>query len=64
VGATIRIARSTEPILNTCPFNVTGHPALSAPWVRAGDLPVGVMPVARRYGERQLLRVAAAIEPR
>jgi amidase len=60
----VRIARSTEPILNTCPFNVTGHPALSAPWARAGALPVGVMLVGRRHGERDLLRVAAALEQR
>jgi amidase len=60
----VRIARSTEPILNTCPFNVTGHPALSVPWARAGGLPVGVMLVGRRNGERDLLRVAAALEAR
>ena len=59
----VRLTRSTEPILNTCAFNVTGHPALSAPWARACGLPVGVMLVAPRYGERTLLRAGAAIEP-
>ena len=60
----VRIARSTEPIVNTCPFNVTGHPALSVPGARAGGLPVGLMLVARWHGEAELLRVAAAIEAR
>ena len=60
----VRIARSTEPILNTCPFNVTGHPALSVPGARAGGLPVGLMLVARWHGEADLLRTAAAIERR
>jgi amidase len=58
-----RITRSTEPIVNTCPFNVTGHPALSAPWARVDGLPVGVMLVGRRNGERDLLRAAASLEP-
>jgi amidase len=58
----VRLARSTEPILNTCPFNVTGHPAISVPGARAGGLPVGLMLVARRHGESELLRAAAALE--
>lgn len=60
----VRIERSTEPILNTCPFNVTGHPALSAPCPGAGALPFGLMFVGRRYAERTLLRVATAMGAR
>jgi Asp-tRNA(Asn)/Glu-tRNA(Gln) amidotransferase A subunit family amidase len=44
------------------PFNVTGHPVVTAPAGLVDGLPVGVQLVGRRYAEGQLLDVAAAFE--
>jgi aspartyl-tRNA(Asn)/glutamyl-tRNA(Gln) amidotransferase subunit A len=47
----------------TAPFNLTGHPALSAPCGKsATGLRIGMQIVGRRYGEALLLRVARAYE--
>ena len=55
--------------LNTCGFNVTGHPGLSMPVGfeevdGAGDakMPVGMQIVGRRFGEETILKVAKAWE--
>lgn len=54
--------------LNTCQFNVTGHPALSIPagWGKApggpGMLPVGMQLVGKRFDEMSIFRAAAAWE--
>ncbi|ORY12049.1 amidase signature domain-containing protein [Clohesyomyces aquaticus] len=54
--------------LNTCQFNVTGHPALSLPagWGKAPDgpgmLPVGMQLVAKHFDELSIFKVAAAWE--
>ena len=37
--------RSWEPTRNTCPFNTTGHPALSIPCGMTDDRPIGLMMV-------------------
>jgi amidase len=55
---------SSDAILNTAPFNVTGHPALSIPCGRVSGLPVGMMIVGRHFAEPTVLRVAAAYEQR
>lgn len=54
---------------NTCPFNVTGHPAISIPCGFAAPaddnatrLPVGMQLVARRWDEETLLKAAALFE--
>lgn len=52
----------------TCPFNVTGHPALSVPcgWADLengkGRLPVGMQIIGRRWDEAGVLRAAKAFE--
>jgi amidase len=56
------IARSTEMIVNTAPFDVSGHPATSVPAGLAGGLPVGLMIVGRHFGDTTCLRVARAFE--
>jgi amidase len=56
------IARSTEMIVNTAPFDVTGHPATSVPAGLAGGLPVGLMIVGRHFADATCLRVAQAFE--
>lgn len=54
--------------LNTCPFNLTGHPAMSMPvgWGKAKDgdsrLPVGMQVIAKRFDEISILKAAKAWE--
>jgi amidase len=54
--------RSWEPTRNTCPFNVTGHPAISLPCGMADGRPIGMMLAARHYDESTIYRAAAAFE--
>jgi amidase len=56
------VGRAFEPVGNTAPFDVTGHPALSVPCHPAGSLPIGLMIVGRHFADRTVLRVAAAVE--
>jgi amidase len=54
--------RSWEPTRNTCPFNVTGHPAISLPCGMEDGRPIGMMLVARHHAEETIYRAAAAFE--
>jgi amidase len=54
--------RSWEATGNTCPFNVTGHPAISLPCGMEDDRPIGMMLVGRAYDEATIYRAAAAFE--
>jgi amidase len=54
--------RSWEATRNTCPFNVTGHPAISVPCGMEDGRPIGVMLVGRHYDEMTIYRAAAAFE--
>jgi amidase len=54
--------RSWEPIRNTCPFNVTGHPAISIPCGMEDGRPIGLMLVGRHWDEATIYRAAAAFE--
>lgn len=56
------LRRTAGPIENTCPFDLSGHPAISIPCGTANGLPVGLMLVGRRFDEARLLRAAAWIE--
>jgi amidase len=56
----VRVAN--EPLLNTAPFDVTGHPALSLPIGFSEGLPVGLMIVGRSWHETTVLRAASALE--
>jgi amidase len=47
---------------NTCPFDVTGHPAFTIPCGRKSGLPIGLMLVGRHFEEATLIRVASSIE--
>ncbi len=47
---------------NTCPFNLTGHPAISIPCGKSKGLPIGLMLVAPHFREDQLLRAAYAYQ--
>ncbi len=54
--------RSWEPTRNTCPFNATGHPAISIPCGMSDGLPVGLMLVGKHWDERTIYRASAAFE--
>lgn len=56
------IGRALEMIGNTCPFDVTGHPACTVPAGMTAGLPVGLMIVGRRFDDATVLRVAKAFE--
>jgi len=47
---------------NTCPFDVSGHPAFTVPCGRIGGLPIGMMLVGKHFDEPTLIRAAAAFE--
>lgn len=63
------LARTTGLVANTCPFNNSGHPALSLPvgFVPAREdpslkLPTAVQIVGRKFADVDCLKVAAAWE--
>ena len=47
---------------NTCPFDVSGHPAFTVPCGKVGGLPIGMMLVGRHFDEATLIQAAAAFE--
>ena len=54
---------SSAAPMQTIPFNVTGHPAMSAPVGLAPDgLPISVQVVGRPFDEAMVFRVGRAIE--
>ena len=65
-----KISKAIGSTSNTCPFNVTGHPAMSVPcgFARPEDdgtdvkLPVGMQLIAKRWDEETLLKAAAIFE--
>jgi amidase len=56
------VARALEMIPNTCPFDVTGHPAISVPCAMSEGLPVGLMLVGRSGEDATVLRAADAFQ--
>jgi amidase len=54
--------RGFEMLPNTCPFDVTGHPAMSIPCGMSQGLPIGLMLVAKHYNESTIYRAAHAFE--
>ncbi len=57
-----QVARALEMIVNTCPFDVSGNPAMTVPCGLSKDLPVGMMLVGRRGEDALVLRAAHAFE--
>ncbi|HET8996237.1 MAG TPA: amidase family protein, partial [Acetobacteraceae bacterium] len=53
---------SSAAPMQTIPFNVTGHPAMSVPVGLANGLPIGVQVVGRPFDEATVFRVGRAIE--
>jgi amidase len=56
------IRRSWEATRNTCPFNVTHHPAISIPCGMDDGRPIGMMLVGRHWDESTIYRAAEAFE--
>ncbi len=56
------MAYSVGLMPNTCPFDVTGHPATSVPAGLSDGLPAGLMIVGRQLADATCLRVAQAYE--
>jgi amidase len=56
------VARALEMIPNTCPFDVTGHPALTVPCGDSDGLPVGMMLIGRHWEDATVLRAGHAFE--
>jgi amidase len=57
-----QFAKAVETIVNTAPFNLTGHPALSLPCGMIDGLPVGMMLVGRHFEESTIYRAAQVLE--
>ncbi len=49
-------------IQNTCPFDVTHHPAMNVPCAKSDGLPVGMMLIGRHFEDDIVLRAAHAFE--
>ena len=47
---------------NTCPFNLSSHPAMSIPCGVEDDLPIGLMLVSKRFDETSIFRAAHNFE--
>jgi amidase len=47
---------------NTCPFDVSGHPALTINAGYSEGLPVGMMIIGRHFDEQTVLNAAFAFE--
>jgi len=56
------VARALEMILNTAPFDVSGHPAINVPCGLSEGLPVGAMLIGKQWDEETVLRAAHAFE--
>lgn len=57
------VARALEMIGNTCPFDVSSHPAMNVPCGTSKDgLPIGMMLIGRHWDEPTVLRAAEAFE--
>jgi len=60
----IYVDRALNMQANTCPFDVSGHPAFTIPCGMREGLPVGLMLVGRHFEESRLLQAAAAFDAR
>jgi amidase len=56
------IARALEAGSNTCPLDVSGHPACSVPAGLVNGLPTGMMIIGRHFDDATVLRVAQTFE--
>jgi amidase len=55
---------TASAVLNTQPYNYTGHPAIAVPCGKSGRLPISMQLVGRNFEDALLLRAAYAYEQR
>jgi len=55
------LAVSWSNMNNTCPFDISGHPAISVPCGNVDNKPVGFMVVGKHYDESTILQIADAV---
>lgn len=56
------VQRALEMLPNTCPFDVTGHPAMSVPCGLSDGRPVGLMLIGKHCNESMIYGAAYAFE--
>lgn len=56
------VQRAFEMNVNTAPFDITHHPAMSIPCGMSDGLPVGLMLIGRHFDEMTIYRAAHAFE--
>lgn len=56
------VERALEVIVNTCPFNMTHHPAMAIPCGISDGLPLSMMLIGRHFDEPTIYRAAYAFE--
>jgi amidase len=56
------IARAIEPVSNTCPLDLSGHPACSVPAGLVNGLPTGMMIIGKPFDDATVLRVTHTFE--
>jgi amidase len=54
------IGQALNMVYNTCPFDLSGHPAITVPCHDVKRLPVGLMLVGKHYDEATVLRAGHA----
>ncbi len=61
-GLDLWTQRAFEMLVNTAPFDVSGHPSMSIPCGMSDGLPVGMMITGRHFEESIIYRAAGAFE--
>ena len=52
------VQRASEMHANTCPFNLTQHPAMAIPCGKSEDLPISLMLIGKHFDESTIYRAA------
>ena len=56
------LTESWKMLNNACPFDITGHPAISVPCGEHDNKPVGLMIVGKHFGEAKVFHDADAVK--
>ena len=56
------VRKAFEMVINTCPFDATGHPAMNVPCCMSNGLPIGMMLIGRIGDDATVLRAADAFQ--